>query len=71
MAIDLEAIIVLVGLAVSLKDFEPTADTLVVVEPEDDLEEVCEPVNVPDAVPVELFELEVEFVAPVHVGCGE
>ena len=85
MAIDLEAIIVLVGLAVSLKDFEPTADTLLVVEPEDDLEEVCEPVNVPDAVPVfvvladpvkdavpvELFELEVEFVAPVHVGCGE
>ena len=82
---DFEATIVRVGLIVSLKDLDPRADTLVVVEPEDDLEEVCEPVNVPDAVPVfvvladpvkdavpvELFELEVEFVAPVHVGCGE
>jgi hypothetical protein len=71
-----------VGLGVSLKDFEPAVDTLTVVEPEDDLEVVCEPVKVPDAVPVfvvladpvkdavpvELFELEVEFVAPVHVG---
>lgn len=83
--IDLEAIMVPVGLTVSLKDLDPTADTLDVVEPEDDLEEVCEPVNVPDAVPVfvvladpvkdavpvELFELEVEFVAPVHVGHAE
>lgn len=83
--IDLEARIVPVGLTVSLKDFEPTADTLAVVEPEEDLEEVCELVKVPDdfpdfvvladpvkdVVPVELFELEVEFVAPVHVGCGE
>ena len=83
--IDLEAIMVPVGLTVSLKDFEPAVDTLTVVEPEDDLEEVCEPVNVPDAVPVfvvladpvkdavpvELFELEVEFVAPVHVGHAE
>ncbi len=83
--IDLEAITVPVGLTVSLKDFEPALDRLDVVEAEDDLEEVCEPVNVPDAVPVfvvladpvkdavpvELFELDVEFVAPVHVGCGE
>ena len=84
-AIDLEAITVPVGLTVSLMDFEPTADTLAVVEPEDDLDEVCEPVNVldavpvfvvladpvKDAVPVELFELEVEFVAPLHVGRAE